>query len=310
MFVRLFTPLVIAALCTALLISADAAQAQDNLPCSTRTTLGACMAECTGENWLLECSCLWVSSESQNGSCPNGGVCCFNMPCEKMTGTSRYECLRQGGSPDGITPKHCGWTPQEGGGDCGCLAPLVNAGYTLQELSVVDSIDQFIPPFDCVCPYTTNEQWLRLDVCNPPGVRKLEIKVDFAKTSNDSVVLEGSLAVPADFQVTGASLVANIGGIIKGFALDAKGKAKIGSDQVQLVVKSKKGVVLAQNAKLTIRFEKGAFASSLVDDGIKNETLTNSAASVPVEIELAGTMFAKTHALSYTAKAGKTGKAK
>ena len=293
--------------------TASAQPFPDNLPCSTRRDYDSCFAECTGDNYLLECACLWHSSDENSHDCPEGETCCFNMPCEVEDDQSGFECLRTGGSPDGITPKHCQWTqnpPGDPGGTCRCVPPLVNAGYTIQMLAFLDPLVVWIPPFDCTCPYTTNEQWLRLDVCNPPGVRKLEIKLDFAKPANDSIVLEGSLNVPAGFVVNGAALIANIGGISKGFTLDAKGKAKVGTDQVQLTVKSNKGVVNAQAAKLTIRFEKGSLASSLVDDGLVNQTVTNKAVSVPVEIELAGTMFAKTHAQSYTAKAGKTGRAK
>lgn len=287
------------------------AQFTDNLPCSTRGTKNACTAECTTENFLLECFCLFDNRlhNSQDATCPPGGPCCWNMPCEKWDGTSSSECLRGGGSPDGITAKHCGWTPEEGGGTCRCVPPLVRGDYTLDELAT--QLNRPLEaPFDCRCPFTTDEQWLRLDVCNPPGVSKLGIKLNFAKSSADSIGLKGTLAVPADFAVAGATLEVSIGGVVKTFTLDAKGKAQVGDDKAQLTVKAKKGVVLAQDAKLNVKFGKGSFAAALVDEGLVDATVKDIAVIMPVEIKLNDTMYALAQAQTYTAKAGKTGKAK
>ena len=113
-------------------------------------------------------------------------------------------------------------------------------------------------PFDCRCPFTTDEQWLRLDVCNPPGVSKLGIKLNLAKPSLDSIGLKGTLAVPAGFSAAGATLEVSIGGVVKTFTLDAKGKTTVGTDKAQLTVKAKKGVVAAQDAKLVGRIGRSS----------------------------------------------------
>jgi hypothetical protein len=291
------------------------AQFQDNLPCSSRTNKDSCFAECTNVNFLLECTCLWDFFDDVNQSVicpPDRPTCCLNMPCEKWDFTSEVECLRGGGSPDGIMPKNCGWNVQPtGGGLCRCVPPLVRADYTLEDLSVMDpNRDYSQGPYDCRCPFTTDEQWLRLGVCNPPGVSKLAVKLNFAKPLHDSIGLKGTLAVPDGFAVAGATLDVSIGGVVRTFTLDAKGKAEVGTDKAHLAVKAKKGVVLAQDAKLSIKFSKGSFASSLSDEGLVNATVADVAVSVPVEIKLNDTMYAKTQPQTYTAKAGKTGSAK
>jgi hypothetical protein len=301
------------ALWGALGLGAGSARAVDNLPCSTRRSKNSCVAECTTENFLLECSCLFdnLLHNSQDATCPENGTCCWNMPCEKWDGTSQFECLRGGGSPDGIEPKHCGWTPEEGGGTCRCVPPLVHSNYTIEDFIIPGHFPfNFVAPFDCRCPFTTDEQWLRLDVCNPPGVSKLAIKLSFKKPSADSISLKGTLAVPAGFSAAGATLEVSIGGVVKTFTLDAKGKATVGTDKVKLKVKAKKGVVLAQDAKLSIKFAEGSFASSLSDEGLVNATVKNVAVSMPVEIKLNDTMYASTQAQTYSAKEGKSGKTK
>jgi hypothetical protein len=266
-------------------------------------------------NVLADCTCLFDNglSDPMNRVCPEGTTCCWNMPCEKWT--DEIQCVRGGGgSVDNLgvaVPHHCGWTadPNIGGGTCACVPPLVHSNYTIEDFTVPTG-EPLTAPFDCRCPFTTDEQWLRLDVCNPPGVSRLAIRLDFAKPSRDSIGLRGTLAVPAGFSAAGATLEVSIGGVVKTFTLDAKGKAKVGTDQAQLTVKAKRGVVAAQDARLSVKLSKGSFASSLVDEGLVNATVADVAVTMPVEIELNGKMYASAQPQTYKAKAGKTGSAK
>lgn len=297
-----------------LMLTSGAARAQlvfqDNLPCSSRRDIGSCIAECIPGNHLENCFCIW-DPRPQVNVCPEGQNCCLNMPCARWDQQGSLQCLRGGGSPDGLTPKNCDYHPDgNGGGLCECVPPLVSAGYNFADFFVVNAVD-VIPPLDCTCPYTTNEQFVRLGVCNPPHVSKLVAKLNFAKPLlNDSIELSGSLAVPQGFAVQGALLVVNIGGVTKTFNLDGHGKAVLGNDKAQLVVKATHGTVLAQNAKLSLKFTKGSFAALLADDGLVNQTVSAVSVSLPVEIRLNDKMFAASHALIYSATAGKSGAAK
>jgi hypothetical protein len=116
--------------------------------------------------------------------------------------------------------------------------------------------------------------------------------------------------VPAGFSAAGATIEVSIGGVVRTFTLGAKGKATIGSDQVALTVKATKGVVAAQDAKLIVKFTRGTFASSLVDEGFVNATVTGVAVTMPVGIKLNDTMYASAQAQAYSAVAGTTGSAK
>src|SRR4051812_32959410 len=155
------------------------AQQVDNLPCSTRRDHESCNAECSATNFLSDCTCLFdnLGSDPNDVSCPEGTTCCWNMPCEKWDGSDELLCVRGGGgSFDAVgvaTPHHCGWTVDSDNiGHCACVPPLVHSNYTITDF-IVDNGGAYNAPFDCRCPFTTDEQWLRLDVCNPPGVSKL-----------------------------------------------------------------------------------------------------------------------------------------
>lgn len=60
----------------------------------------------------------------------------------------------------------------------------------------------------------------------------------------------------------------------------------------------------------TPKFAKGSFASSLVDEGFVDATVTDAPVTIPVEVVGNATTDARAQAQSYTAKAGKTGKTK
>ncbi len=143
-------------------------------------------------------------------------------------------------------------------------------------------------------------------------VGKMSIKLNFSKSGNDSIGLQGTLAVPDGFRVEGRKFVLDVGGVIKSFTLDAKGKAKAPGEQLVLKVKAKKGVVTAQDAKLSLKLTKGTFSADLADDGLVNETVKAVPVFIPVTVTVDDnpTPPTATAQLSYTAKKGKTGSAK
>ncbi|MFN8642288.1 MAG: hypothetical protein U0802_11770 [Candidatus Binatia bacterium] len=141
-------------------------------------------------------------------------------------------------------------------------------------------------------------------------MKKLSIKLSFASVGNDAIKLTGTLPIPNGFPVDGARVVVDVGGVIKSFTLDAKGKAAVGDDKVALAVRAKGGVVLAQDAALSAKFKKGTFADKLVDEGLTNRTVSDLPVTVSVQVDVGPVVYTSSPTLTYTAKAGKTGKAK
>jgi hypothetical protein len=144
----------------------------------------------------------------------------------------------------------------------------------------------------------------------PLAVSKLKIKLNFAKPLKDSISVSGLIPVPAGFSVAGKELVISVGGTTKTVTLDAKGKSKVGFDTVKLTVKSKKGVVAAQDAKFKFTFKKGNFAVDLADEGLVNSTVFDVPVDVLVSLQFNGELRQNLVPLTYKAKTGKTGSAK
>jgi hypothetical protein len=142
-------------------------------------------------------------------------------------------------------------------------------------------------------------------------VTKMSIKLSFAKQGADSISVSGTLPVPDNFNVSGKKVVVNVGGVIKSFVLDSKGASPRGSDTFKLMVKQKKGVAAAQNAKFTAKFSKGTFADKLADEGLTGTAdVKKSPKTVQVDVIFNQTAYRKLQPQSYSAKAGKTGATK
>lgn len=141
------------------------------------------------------------------------------------------------------------------------------------------------------------------------AVTKLSIKLNFAKALADNVVLGALVPVPAGFGVSGRLVIVDVGGIVRTFVLDDKGKAKSDGAEVKLGVKTKKGVVAAQTAKLTFKAPKGNFDPKLADEGIVDADVDQPDMGLRVEVHVDAQLYARVVTLSYKATHGKTGKA-
>jgi hypothetical protein len=104
---------------------------------------------------------------------------------------------------------------------------------------------------------------------------KLQIKLNFksGSTGKDQAKLQGVLPVPANFQLNQAVVVVDIGGVIRKFTLDEKGKAMVGNDLFKLNVKGKKDALEAQDGKFIAQFRKGTFADKFTDEHLVNDTV-------------------------------------
>lgn len=144
----------------------------------------------------------------------------------------------------------------------------------------------------------------------PLYVKKLAIKLNFAKPDKDGVVLQGTLPVPAGFQPEGRVVVVDVGGVVRSFTLDAKGKGVADPDRAQLKVKFEDGDVPSQDAKYVVKFAKGNFSSSLADENLTDRTVKDDPVSIKVDVHVGSNAFTATVTQTYTAKTGKSGKTK
>lgn len=151
-------------------------------------------------------------------------------------------------------------------------------------------------------------QSARAGVFEPLEVSKLSIALNFAKADKDRIALTALLPLGADFAAEGSAAVIDVGGVVRSFTLDAKGKSKVGDDRVAVTAVKKRGVVLGW--KLTLSIAKANLAADLRDEGLTSVTVKKEPRNVTVTANVAGKIYIQTAVLKYTAKQGKTGSAK
>lgn len=106
-------------------------------------------------------------------------------------------------------------------------------------------------------------------------VRSLIISLD-TNPNRDVIVVNGRVSLPKGFVLTGKTLELNIGGVIRTFTLNKKGKARVGAESVKFSVP--KGV-RNQDYSVTVSLKKGTFAETL-----KTNALAKDANGLPSSI--------------------------
>lgn len=147
-------------------------------------------------------------------------------------------------------------------------------------------------------------------IVTPLTIGKLAIKLNFSSPAKDSVTFAGTLPIPDGFDPTGKTVGVDVGGVVRSFVLDAKGKAQTATDKVVLTVRASRDIVLAQDAKFTLKISKSDLAGELADEGLTDADVDKEPRSVGVQVTVQDTgRSAKIAILTYKAKQGKTGSA-
>lgn len=138
---------------------------------------------------------------------------------------------------------------------------------------------------------------------------KHQIKLNFATTLHDSIMLAGTVAIPAGFSIGGNTATLDVGGVIRTFTFDAKGNGLSGTDTMKLHIKAPKGVVSDQTASFSAKIMKATLASMLTDEGLVNADFSGNV-SVPMILVFNQHYYTVTPSLIYKARKGKTALAK
>jgi hypothetical protein len=134
---------------------------------------------------------------------------------------------------------------------------------------------------------------------------KLDLKFDFKKSGKDQAHIRGKLPAP-EGDYAGLVVTVDIGGAMRTFTLDSKGKAKNGNDTFMFEGKPKDGLV-----KYDTKFKKADLSDDLADEGMDgSEEAKKEDRDVIVVITVGDTAYAGEATVEYTAKVGKTGNAK
>jgi len=133
-----------------------------------------------------------------------------------------------------------------------------------------------------------------------PGlpIKKLQLGVNFSASFKDSMQIQGTLSPPPVI-TPGSTLHLDVGGIEDDFILSGTGKG-VGN----------LGNIVIKNGIFTATWKNGDFSETWSKHGIQDADASNLAIQMPVTVLVSGGAFTTTERLLYTAKGGKTGRAK
>lgn len=172
-----------------------------------------------------------------------------------------------------------------------------NDGFS-NELEIAVGTD---PNSAAATPFAENKP---AGTAQPMGITSFKLKLDFSGKANaDAIGLSGFL--PSSLAPASQTMVVDIGGIVKVFALDAKGSSPKGNESIKVTSKSGK---ISFKEKLS----KGSYASALADEGLTVEDSQGEKKikTVVVTVLYDNTLFKKEQFVEFAAQAGKSGSAK
>lgn len=118
---------------------------------------------------------------------------------------------------------------------------------------------------------------------------KLSLKLNFQKTGQDRVQVQGIMDIPADFVPAGTRITADICGVVAEFMLDPKGNAKTDvnaskNNRFKVSLKFKKKVLVPGQRKFSIKMQKGDFRTPLEKLGLVNKDVKDRTITMPVRL--------------------------
>jgi PKD repeat protein len=127
------------------------------------------------------------------------------------------------------------------------------------------------------------------------GLTRVRVMLKFKENGKgrDVIMAMGTLALPAETTVAGERVEVEIGGVLKTFVLDARGRALADEEydknnRFQLGLKiGKDGSSVAQTAKFKTTFAKGDFAEALEAIGLGNFTTEGSGEEATIDASIA-----------------------
>jgi hypothetical protein len=136
------------------------------------------------------------------------------------------------------------------------------------------------------------------------NIGKVQISLNFASSGKDSISIAGFIPMPAGFSFAGKQVAFDVGGVQQVFVLNARGQSA--PKGLRIRTKPSSG----GTSQYTLLLRNGAFSSVLSASGLTNTTVVNAAISARVMCIFNGVLYQTDRSLVYSAKQGKSGKAK
>lgn len=146
-------------------------------------------------------------------------------------------------------------------------------------------------------------------VHEPLTLTRVLIRLPFGTLTGDTALVTGALALASGFEPAGATLALDLGGVVRTFTLDSRGRGRSGADRVRLRL-PRAGRREGDPPKATFVAKlRRNLAPGLADEGLQDAPSAASGATrtVAVLLTLDGTGFWTRQELRWTARRGRAG---
>ncbi len=140
---------------------------------------------------------------------------------------------------------------------------------------------------------------------------KIQVKLNFAKPSRDIVKISGVVPVSGGLDPTSEGILFDVGGVVRAFTLDEKGRSLKATSSVKMKFSQTKGVINAGLAKftLTIKKEDLVTGGALTEEGLTGDTDQKATPlAIPITVIFDDQVSINRFTGAYTSKTGKVGK--
>ena len=142
----------------------------------------------------------------------------------------------------------------------------------------------------------------RTPVPLPLNVSSTQIRLNFARQGQDSILLTGALTVQPGVTLLNQLFALDFNGVLRAFNLDKHGNARSGGGSVKYSPKK---------ALFTVRLTRGTYAPMLAQAGLTgDQTVTAVQKIVNISLIFNKALFQAAQPVKYTSAAGKFGRAK
>ncbi|MBE7462724.1 MAG: S8 family serine peptidase [Planctomycetes bacterium] len=135
---------------------------------------------------------------------------------------------------------------------------------------------------------------------SPLNLTRMQLALNFRYFGRDTAIVQGYLPALSNRNPTGLQVQLNLGGVVRTFTLDYRGRGFSGYDKFYLYT--------TRGGYFTLNL-RGSFASSWLDEGMVNADCNLTPITMPMSLTVDGVTYSTNRSLRYTARAGRSGKA-
>lgn len=137
----------------------------------------------------------------------------------------------------------------------------------------------------------------------PLQLKKLKLSLAFRSANADTLQLDARAAIAGTATLSNLPVIVDCGGLIRFSRLDSRGNAAVSGGALKLKCKKTKGVILPQDATLTLKLSRTSLARDFADEGL-TEPAAPGSRQIKVAVFIGDRKYEADRTLNFSVKNG------